>query len=178
MRFARVLLAPIFLVASLAQAGVPEPSGYFSGDIHSPTPGTLRGGTVIHTDKLPALLKRGAMVIDSSDFPHRPDALPKDSVWMPLPHKAIPGAVWMPGSGAPKVDPNFEAFMRKELEAMSDGNPERPVVVYCHEKCWLSWNAAKRVIEYGYKNVYWYPEGIEGWLADKRVTLIIKPTTP
>jgi PQQ-dependent catabolism-associated CXXCW motif protein len=37
--------------------------------------------------------------------------------------------------------------------------------VYCHERCWLSWNAAKRAIRYGYRNVYWFPDGIEGWRA-------------
>ena len=27
----------------------------------------------------------------------------------------------------------------------------------------MSWNAAKRVLSYGYPNVAWYPEGTEGW---------------
>jgi hypothetical protein len=27
----------------------------------------------------------------------------------------------------------------------------------------MSWNAAKRVLSYGYANVAWYPEGTEGW---------------
>jgi hypothetical protein len=28
---------------------------------------------------------------------------------------------------------------------------------------WMSWNAAKRILSYGYSNVAWYPEGTEGW---------------
>src|ERR1700755_3697271 len=79
------VLVAMLAAARLASAGVPEPKDYFSGDIHSPTPDTLRGGTVIHIDQLPALLKRGAIIIDASDLPHRPDALPKDSVWIPVP---------------------------------------------------------------------------------------------
>ena len=35
-------------------------------------------------------------------------------------------------------------------------------VIYCQENCWMSWNAAKRVLSYGYPNVAWYPEGTEG----------------
>ena len=27
----------------------------------------------------------------------------------------------------------------------------------------MSWNAAKRALEYGYRSVYWLPEGTEGW---------------
>ena len=37
------------------------------------------------------------------------------------------------------------------------------LVIYCQENCWMSWNAAKRVLSYGYPNVAWYPEGTEGW---------------
>ena len=36
-------------------------------------------------------------------------------------------------------------------------------MIYCQEDCWMSWNAAKRVLSYGYPNVAWYPEGTEGW---------------
>jgi rhodanese-related sulfurtransferase len=27
----------------------------------------------------------------------------------------------------------------------------------------MSWNAAKRILTYGYANVAWYPEGTDGW---------------
>jgi rhodanese-related sulfurtransferase len=27
----------------------------------------------------------------------------------------------------------------------------------------MSWNAAKRILTYGYSNVAWYPEGTDGW---------------
>ena len=29
----------------------------------------------------------------------------------------------------------------------------------------MSWNAAKRALALGYKNVGWYPEGTDGWKA-------------
>ena len=36
-------------------------------------------------------------------------------------------------------------------------------MVYCQADCWMSWNAAKRLLSYGYSNVAWYPEGTDGW---------------
>ena len=29
----------------------------------------------------------------------------------------------------------------------------------------MSWNAAKRALALGYKNVAWYPDGTDGWEA-------------
>jgi rhodanese-related sulfurtransferase len=29
----------------------------------------------------------------------------------------------------------------------------------------MSWNAAKRALEMGYRRVVWYPDGTDGWQA-------------
>ncbi|MEA1648849.1 hypothetical protein UAJ10_07440 [Nitrospirillum sp. BR 11164] len=29
----------------------------------------------------------------------------------------------------------------------------------------MSWNATKRAAGYGYTNVAWYPDGVDGWRA-------------
>jgi PQQ-dependent catabolism-associated CXXCW motif protein len=55
-----------------------------------------------------------------------------------------------------------EAF-RARLRTLTGGDMTKPIVVYCHHACWLSWNAAKRAIADGYRRVIWYPDGIEGW---------------
>jgi PQQ-dependent catabolism-associated CXXCW motif protein len=62
------------------------------------------------------------------------------------------------------------------LAQATDNNLDRPVVIYCHERCWLSWNAAKRAVRYGYRKVHWYPEGIEGWNAAGLKSVIMEPT--
>jgi PQQ-dependent catabolism-associated CXXCW motif protein len=36
-------------------------------------------------------------------------------------------------------------------------------VFFCLKDCWMSWNAAKRALEYGYANVMWFREGTDGW---------------
>jgi PQQ-dependent catabolism-associated CXXCW motif protein len=158
-----------------AEDVVPEPAGYWTGAINGPTPATLAGGKVIRARELAALLKRGgAVTIDVSNEPQRPEGLAPDAVWMPLPQRIIPGSLWIPGAGVGEIDPAIDARFREELARATDNDPQRPVVVYCHERCWLSWNAAKRAISYGYRNVYWFPDGIEGWRAAGLPTTVVE----
>ena len=39
----------------------------------------------------------------------------------------------------------------------------------------MSWNAAKRALTYGYSQVYWFPEGTDGWDA---AGLPLEPSEP
>ena len=155
----------------------PEPSGYWTGPINSPVPVTLSGGVVI-TDvhRLQMLQKdKNAVVIDVSNAAIRPDNLAPGAPWLPLPHQAIPGSLWIPGVGLGEVTPATGDFFRAQLTAATDTDPARPIVIYCHQTCWLSWNAAKRAISYGYLHVYWYRAGIEGWKAARLPTAAIEP---
>jgi PQQ-dependent catabolism-associated CXXCW motif protein len=77
----------------------------------------------------------------------------------------IPGSVWVPGAGMGEIAPEVDSAFREQLARATAGDLDRRIVIYCHERCWLSWNAAKRAIRYGYRNVFWYPAGIEGWRA-------------
>jgi PQQ-dependent catabolism-associated CXXCW motif protein len=154
---------------------VAEPTGYWSGEINSPVPASIHGGKVIHVQALTKLVLAGnAVIIDVSSKPQRPENLSEDA-WMPPPHRAIPGALWIPGVGGPDLNPALDKFFRERLAAETNNDFSRPVVIYCHERCWLSWNAAKRAISYGYMNVSWFPEGIEGWRATGMSTLDVAP---
>lgn len=43
-------------------------------------------------------------------------------------------------------------------------NKEKKLVFYCYgESCANSYEAALAVHDYGYKNIYWYAHGFEGW---------------
>jgi len=155
----------------------PEPSGYWTGPINSAVPATLNGGKVIHdARRLRALLKRGeTLVVDVSNAPRRPENMAPGAPWLPLPHRAIPGSVWIPGAGLGEIPPAVDNFFRQRLSAATGGDLSRRLVIYCHEKCWLSWNAAKRAISYGYRNVYWFSEGVEGWKAAGFPTAVVEP---
>jgi PQQ-dependent catabolism-associated CXXCW motif protein len=154
-----------------------EPSDYWTGAINSPVPLTLSGGVVISdVHRLQTLQKdKNAVVIDVSNAPQRPDNMAPGAPWLPLPHQAIPGSLWIPGVGLGEVPPALGDFFRAQLAAATGNDPARPIVIYCHQSCWLSWNAAKRAISYGYLHVYWYRDGIEGWKAAHLPTAVIEP---
>ena len=54
-------------------------------------------------------------------------------------------------------------YFRAGLEKATGGETDHPVVLFCLAECWMSWNAAKRALEYGYSEVYWMPDGTDGW---------------
>jgi PQQ-dependent catabolism-associated CXXCW motif protein len=158
---------------------VPEPEGYWTGPVNSEVPHTVTGGTVIHTQGLAGLLKAGdTLLIDVSNAPVRPSGLAPEATWLPLPHDSIPGSLWIPGAGQGNVAPDVEQHFTALLAQKSAGNLDQPIVIYCHERCWLSWNAAKRAIRLGYRHVYWLPEGIEGWRTDGFKTEVVQPQEP
>lgn len=167
------------LSAAAAAENVPEPEGFWTGPINSAVPSTIRGGKVIGAQELSELIANdNPLVIDVSNMPQRPEGMPADAPWLPLPHEAIPGALWIPEVGMGTVAPEIDEFFRTQLAQETTGDFGRPIVIYCHEQCWLSWNAAKRAIGYGYTNVHWFPEGIEGWRAVGFETKTIRPRLP
>lgn len=154
-----------------------EPSGFWTGPVNAPTPLSLTGGTVVHNARqLRTLLQQGGTVIvDVSNAPRRPESLAPGAPWLPLPHRAIPGSLWIPDVGQGEIPVAVDDFYRQRLAEATQEHLARPVIIYCHESCWLSWNAAKRAISYGYRNVYWYRDGIEGWKAAGYPTSVIEP---
>lgn len=143
-----------------------EPVDYWTGPINSPVPATITGGTVIHTAELKALLaSNGIVLVEVSNAPRRPENLAPGAPWLPKPHAVIPGSLWIPGAGMGAIAPDVDEKFRDRLGQATANDLDRPIVIYCHEQCWLSWNAAKRAIRMGYRAVHWYREGIEGWRA-------------
>jgi len=157
--------------------GAAEPSGYWTGAINSPVPLTLSGGTVIKNahDLRKFLRQGGTVIVDVSNAPRRPENMAPGAPWLPLPHHAIPGSLWLPGVGLGEIPVAVDDFYRQRLAAATNEHLARPLVIYCHKSCWLSWNAAKRAISYGYHNVYWYRDGIEGWKSAGYKTAVIEP---
>lgn len=188
-RFSIFTLALGALLASGASANVtpptrtepvPEPDGYWTGPVNSPVPLTVKGGRVVHdAHELQTMLRKpGTVIVDVSNSPRRPEHLAQGAPWMPVPHRSIPGSLWIPGVGLGEVPPGTDEYFRHTLAAATGGDLGRRLVIYCHEACWLSWNAARRAISYGYRHVYWYRKGIEGWLAAGFPTEVVQPRLP
>src|ERR1700761_7111386 len=124
-----------------------EPSGFWTGAINSPVPRSIAGGKVIHARGLAKLLSAGSVVVvDVSNSPRRPDNLPSTSTWVPVPHPAIKGAIWIPGAGLGEPPAPVEQYYRERLARATGNDLGRTLVIYCHRMCWLSWNGAKRAI--------------------------------
>ena len=172
-------LGAALLLCTFAAVAVPEPQGYWMGAAHGPVATTLHGGTVIHARRLAQLLKAGGVVVvDVSEAPRRPANLAAGAVWLPVPHPVIPGSIWIPGAGLGAIDPGIERLLRERLAQSTGNDYAHPLVIYCHRNCWLSWNAAKRAISYGYSHVYWFSDGMEGWRAAGFPTASAAPLLP
>src|SRR5579872_1499336 len=114
------------LLGAYASAATPEPAQYWTGPVNSPVPATLAGGRVIHAHKLAELLKgERIVVIDVSNAPRRPENLPASTPWLPLPHRAIPGALWIPGAGLGEIPTSLDEYYRQRLAAATQNDPDR-----------------------------------------------------
>jgi PQQ-dependent catabolism-associated CXXCW motif protein len=147
-----------------AQELVPEPEGYRSGEYRALVPETLTGAHVITTAEAEAIWRaKKAVFVDVLPRPPKPPNLPAGTIWRDRPRLNIPGSVWLPDTGYGELAPVTEDYLRQGIERASLGSHDKLLVIYCQADCWMSWNAAKRILSYGYSNVYWYPDGTDGW---------------
>lgn len=161
---ASIAIGPAFAEATPpAAATVPEPKGLWHGPLHGQTPATLAGAQVIDAAEVERLVRANAVLIDVANMDKRPPGQPKEMPWAPI-HRSIPGATWMPGAGSGSEDAAFVKAFDDRIEALTHGDKDKPVLAFCHPARWGSWNAAKRVTQMGYRHVYWFPQGAEGWL--------------
>jgi PQQ-dependent catabolism-associated CXXCW motif protein len=156
----------------------PEPEGFWTGPMGGPVPASIEGGTVIDAAALATLIAaEDPVLVDVGPMPHKPGNIAAEA-WAPPPHRTLPGSAWLPGVGAGELSPLNDAWYRDKLLALTGGNHAKPLVVFCHPDCWGSWNAAKRAILYGYTDVHWYEEGIEGWQDAGHETQAVQPQLP
>jgi PQQ-dependent catabolism-associated CXXCW motif protein len=147
-----------------AQESVSEPEGYRTDNYRAPVPATLAGARVLTTVEAETVWRAGAAVfIDVLPRPPKPQGLPAGTVWRETPRLNIPGSVWLPDTGYGTLATATEDYLWHGLARAANGNRATLLVIYCQADCWMSWNAAKRVLSYGYSNVAWYPEGTDGW---------------
>jgi PQQ-dependent catabolism-associated CXXCW motif protein len=157
-------LAARTVADSAAQSPPAEPPGYRTDAYRAPVPTTLAGASVIDTEAAEVLWReKSAIFVDVLPRPVKPDNLPANTLWRDAPHRSIPGAVWLPNVGYGVVpEPLLEAF-QAQLATLTGDDRTRTLVFFCLKDCWMSWNAAKRAVSWGYTHVIWFPDGIDGW---------------
>jgi PQQ-dependent catabolism-associated CXXCW motif protein len=167
---ARIVGARNFVVAAAvcvlgvahARAGAPEPPGLWTGPMHGETPATLAGATIVDVTAASKLKAKGALLIDVAEAPPKPPGASPDMPWLPV-HMSIPGAIWFAGGGFGGGSPAFQRRFAARVAELTGGDKKKPIVAFCHPRCWGSWNAAKRLVLLGYGEVYWFPGGVEAW---------------
>jgi PQQ-dependent catabolism-associated CXXCW motif protein len=166
--FASLILAAVALSAPAhAQVNAPEPEGYRTENYRAPVPATLAGARVLETAEAEAIWRAGTGIfIDVLPHAPKPPNLPAGTVWREKPRLNIPGSIWLPDTGYGSLAAATEDYLRHGLDHASKDDKATLLVFYCQEDCWMSWNAAKRALALGYRNVAWYPQGTDGWQRD------------
>jgi PQQ-dependent catabolism-associated CXXCW motif protein len=141
-----------------------EPDGYRTDHYRSPVPLTLKGARVLSDDEAMKIwAAKSAIFIDVYPHPPKPPNLPRGTLWRETTHQSIENAVWLPNVGYGVLSHASDAYFRRNLESLTHGDKAKQLVFFCLRNCWMSWNAAKRALSYGYTNVDWYSDGTDGW---------------
>lgn len=142
----------------------PEPGSYRTDKYRSPVPLTLKGATVLSSNQAMKVWSEGhAVFIDVYPHPPKPAGLPPGTIWRETTHMTIENAVWLPNVGYGALSSKYETYFKHNLEKLTGGDKAKPLVFFCLRNCWMSWNAAKRALSFGYTNVSWFRDGTDGW---------------
>ena len=163
--------------------GVDRETGFRMERYRAPVPESIPGGCIAGNNEVQAAYLK-TIGNDSTDnwvfldvFPPRGLGHdPLDGEWIiSEEHSYIPGSTWLPEVGRGFLEEEHQQYFQQNLQNLTDNDTTTPVVFYCTADCWQSWNAAVRAISWGYSNVIWYPEVIDGWLE---IGLELEPAIP
>ncbi|MFA3916375.1 PQQ-dependent catabolism-associated CXXCW motif protein [Ruegeria hyattellae] len=175
----RAFVASMLITLPVLAQTVQEPPDYRMDHYRAPVPDGLTGGTTVGPEEAHELWQEGsADFIDVLPQAPKPANLPEGTIWRDKPRNSIPGAIWLPNVGYGAIADVTAAYFQRGLESATQGDTSRAVVFFCLEDCWMSWNAARRAIEWGYTSVYWFPEGTDGWALWDYPLERVKPQEP
>jgi PQQ-dependent catabolism-associated CXXCW motif protein len=173
-RFPMLILALFAMAALVVHQGLPltadplpfDPkTGYRVSKLRDPVPNQLDGGEVLNVDQLEALLTTGRpLLIDVYD--DRPGRLRQWNLGLLRRSENrmnIPGSITMAGFGDGTLGNTEARAFNRQLQLATGGDNTRSIVFYCLANCWTSWNAARRAVSLGYRNVKWFRDGVETW---------------
>lgn len=176
-RLVSLLMAGALPATAGAGGGNPDfdpVTGYRIAHYRSPVPPDVPGGKRVDADDIDQLLPKGALLVDVMPA-EGPGYEPATGKWLGPTHQTIPGSTWLPDVGRGRIKPELDCFFRSELARLTGGDAAKPLVFFCQSDCWMAWNAVQRAHSYGYRALYWYPEGNDGWRDWDRK---LAPATP
>jgi len=135
----------------LEEYGIRPTSQLHAGAMHGPTPTSIPGARAVTTADLFQFAMRGKQPYLIFDVLGGPQTLPN----------AIPAVdAAHPGNFKDQIQQDFGQF----LQRVTGGRQDAAMIFYCASThCWMSYNAALRAVNLGYRNVMWYRGGIEAW---------------
>jgi PQQ-dependent catabolism-associated CXXCW motif protein len=155
---------------------VAVPEGYRLEHYRAPVPAEVPVAATVTLDEAESLYRAGTVLfIDVMKVP-RAESAGLEGKWLVARlHVSIKGSTWLPEVGEGVLKPEIERYFRRNLERLTGGDSDTPLLFYCVTDCWMSWNAAKRALSWGYGKVYWYRDGIEVWQQFDLPTETIDP---
>ncbi|MEZ5823716.1 MAG: PQQ-dependent catabolism-associated CXXCW motif protein [Geminicoccaceae bacterium] len=141
-------------------------TGYRIERYRAPTPDGVPGAVRIDARTVKAMIDAGAVAIDVSvDMKGQLDR--DDGTWfLAEPRMTLPGAIWLPEVGRGVIDALIAGYLERQLARLAFENRDRPLIFFCIADCWMSWNAAQRAAALGFREVFWFAEGTDGWLDE------------
>lgn len=142
----------------------------------APVPADVPGGTTLDTEQLINIRQHAETLLIDVYPPKGLGPDPLDGHWVtPETRLSIPGAIWLPEVGRGTLDDEAEDYFKRNLERLTQGRTDTPIVFFCNSDCWQSWNASRRAIVWGYSAVNWYPLGTDGWLEYGGKPSVVQP---
>lgn len=151
-------------------------TGYRIARYRAALPDEVPGGMRLYTEDVEKHFKAGKVALIDVMPSTGAGYDPRTGKWRLLKsRKNIPGSTWLPDVGRGKLNTTLLRYFEENLSRISNGDKSRALLFYCQSDCWMAWNAVKRAAELGYSQLYWYPEGTDGWTDWDNP---IEPATP
>ena len=171
------LLGCISLLASGAEEMVYKDDnysndGYRSKSYRSPTPTDTSFATVVDAQDIVKLLKENEHVVVIDVVPLEMNGA---TFIQAKDHEGIVNSIWLPNVGFGEIDRMTQNYLVDNLNIAMHKNNNTLFIFYCKIDCWMSWNAARRAASLGFKNIFWYKNGIEGWKNKNLATQLLHP---
>lgn len=117
------------------------------------TPTSLDGAVVVDAEQVKTFLESGVLVLDVRVANEYVDKCIKGAKNLPYKEKSVK---------AVDFDASLDSFDLSRLPA----DKSAALVFYCNAgQCWKSYKAATVAVRAGYRQVYWFREGLPAWLA-------------
>ncbi len=150
---------------AVAESDYLDPAtGYRLSHYRAVVPDTVPGGKRVTTEEAEQLFKSGNVAFIDVMPSTGASFDPKTGEWrLTKKHVHIPGSKWLPGVGGGNPGVALVTYFAENLGAITAGDKTSAILIYCQSDCWMAWNAVKRAASFGYTNIYWYPDGVNGW---------------